>query len=134
MTAYSYVDHNVVPGTTYFYKIQDISLYGYQTMHQAVASATVAAGYVLAQNYPNPFNPETVIRFVLPSSAQTRLAVYDMSGRLVRTLVNGTVDAGPHQVSWNATDEAGQILPSGMYIYRLSAGAIKTSGKMVFVK
>lgn len=134
MTNYSYVDHNVAPGTTYYYKIQDISLYGYQTMHQAIASATVAADFILAQNYPNPFNPETVIRFMLPAQSQTRLAVYDMNGRLVKTLVNESVAAGSHQVSWNATDEAGQILPSGMYIYRLTAGAVSTSGKMVFVK
>jgi hypothetical protein len=129
MTNYNYTDHNVTPGNTYYYKISDITTYGYQTMHQALASATVAAGYVLAQNFPNPFNPETVIRFVLPSQAQTRLAVYDMSGRLVSTLVNATMEAGTHQVTFNGTG-----LSAGMYIYRLTAGEVTVNGKMVLVK
>jgi len=133
-TNYSYTDHNVTPGTTYFYKISDITTYGYQTMHNNVVSATVAANFVLAQNFPNPFNPSTVIRFVLPAQAQTKLAVYDMSGSLVKTLVNADLGAGSHQVSWNATNEMGSILPSGMYIYRLTAGALTANGKMVFVK
>lgn len=134
MTNYTWTDHNVTPGTTYYYKISDISTYGYQTMHQVVASANVAGSYILAQNYPNPFNPSTIIKFELAAAAQTRLAVYDMNGRLVRTLVNGMTNAGAHQVTWNATDDAGQILPSGMYIYRLTSGALTASGKMVFVK
>jgi len=134
MTNYSWTDHQVTPGTTYYYKLQDISIHGYATMHDNVASATIAAGYVLAQNFPNPFNPETVIRFVLPAQAQTKLAVYNMSGQLVRTLVNGTVAAGEHQIIWNASDENGNILPSGMYIYRLTAGDLSANGKMVYVK
>jgi hypothetical protein len=129
MTNYSYTDHNVMPGNTYYYKISDISTYGYQTMHQAVASATVAAGYVLAQNFPNPFNPETVIRFVLPAQAQTQLAVYDISGRLVRTLVNSTLEAGAHSATFD-----GSGLSAGMYIYRLTAGDVTVNGKMVLVK
>lgn len=133
-TTYSYTDHDVVPGVTYYYKISDMSILGQETLHPTVVSAMVSPKMILAQNYPNPFNPETVIRFVLPAQAQTRLAVYDMNGRLVRTLVNGTVEAGAHQVNWNASNDAGQILPSGMYVYRLTAGALTASGKMVFVK
>lgn len=133
-TSYTYVDASVTPGNTYFYKITDVTVSGYPTVHDVVASATVASEYVMVQNYPNPFNPDTVIRFNLPVSAQTQLNVYDMSGRLVRTLVNGTVNAGTHQVTWNATDNAGNVLPSGMYVYRLAAGELTASGKMVYVK
>lgn len=129
MTDYSYTDHNVTPGTTYYYKISDITTYGYQTMHQNVVSVTVAAGYVLAQNYPNPFNPTTVINFTLPAQAQTTLAVYDMSGRLVRTLVNESLEAGAHQATFD-----GNGLAAGIYIYRLTSGALTANGKMVFVK
>jgi hypothetical protein len=131
---YTYVDRDVTPGTTYYYMIQDRSIYGYPTLHQNVVSATIAGEFGLAQNYPNPFNPETSIRFALPVASQTRLTVYDMSGRLVRTLVNGNLPAGSHEISWNATDEAGNILPSGMYIYRLTSGELNASGKMLFVK
>lgn len=133
-TEYSYMDHEVVPGVTYYYKIADISIYGNETLHSTIVSARVPKDVMLAQNYPNPFNPETVIRFEVPDQAQTQLKVYDMNGRLVRTLVDGTVEAGSHQVSWNASNDAGQILPSGMYVYRLTAGSLTASGKMVFVK
>jgi len=65
-------------------------------------------------NYPNPFNPSATIRFSLPESAQVRLVVYDVLGRQVRVLVDGTREAGTHEVAFNAED-----LPSGMYLYRL---------------
>jgi flagellar hook assembly protein FlgD len=57
-----------------------------------------------------------------------------MSGRMVKTLVNGYVSGGTHEVTWNAADESGSILPSGMYLYRLQAGELTASGKMVYVK
>ncbi|MFH1861387.1 MAG: T9SS type A sorting domain-containing protein [bacterium] len=132
---YSFVDQNVSAGVTYYYMLSDVNIYSYETMHATVASATpLADTFVLEPNYPNPFNPETTIRFNLPVTSAARLDVYDMSGRLVNTLVNGTVEAGLHQVSWNATDVSGSILPSGVYIYRLTAGDYSASAKMIFVK
>jgi len=139
-TNYVYNDVNVTPGTTYYYQISDVSIYGYETVHPVIASATignsmaVAADFAVMQNFPNPFNPETTIRFSLPTTSQAQLAVYDMSGRLVRNLVNGQLTAGSHEVTWNATDNAGNTLPSGMYIYRLVAGEHTAAGKMLFVK
>jgi len=136
---YTFTDNNVQVGNTYYYMLKDVSIYGYETLYENVVSVSlvgdfVVGDFVLAQNYPNPFNPETTIRYAVPTSAQTRLNVYDMSGRLVRTLVNGVVPAGNHQVTWNATDNAGNVLPSGVYIYRLNSGELTASGKMVFVK
>lgn len=128
-TNYSFTDVNVQAGNTYYYMIKDVSIYGYPTLHNDVVAVSLAGEFALAQNYPNPFNPETTIRFSVPASAQTRLDVYDVGGRLVQTLVNGTVDAGNHQITWNAKD-----LPSGMYIYRLTAGTQTATGKMMFVK
>lgn len=139
-TQYSITDNNVTPGVTYYYMLSDVSTYGYETMHPTVASATplaemgTAEEFVMAQNYPNPFNPSTTIRFTLPASALTRLDVYDMNGRVVNTLVNGLMNSGTHEIVWNATDQAGNILPSGMYLYRLTSGGLATSGKMLFVK
>ena len=81
----------------------------------SVASeVSVPEGYWLEQNYPNPFNPQTTIRFGLPESAQVRLLVYDVLGRPVRVLVDGTREAGTHEVVF----EAGN-LPSGTYLVRL---------------
>ncbi len=70
---------------------------------QAIASAVV-----LAQNHPNPFNPQTVITFSLPRAQDVRLRIYDISGRLVRTLVRGRLEAGSHEVTWKGRDDLGQ--------------------------
>lgn len=72
------------------------------------------SGYALENSYPNPFNPSTTIRFSLPESAQVRLVVYDVLGRQISLLVDGTWEAGTHEVAFDGSD-----LPSGMYLYRL---------------
>jgi hypothetical protein len=136
-TSYACVDANVQAGITYYYKLSDVSIYGYETLHPTVVSAMVALtdNFQLAGNFPNPFNPTTTIRFSLPVAAQTELAVFDMNGRKVSTLVNGMMSANTmHEIVWNATDNAGNILPSGMYIYRLTSGELNASGKMIFMK
>jgi hypothetical protein len=132
-TNYQYVDSNVQPGVKYYYKLADVSNYGWQTVHPTIASAMIT-DFELAQNFPNPFNPETTIRFKLATAGKAELAVFDVSGRKVRTLVNGVLTAGSHEVRWNATDDAGNLLPSGVYIYRLNADGVATSGKMIFMK
>lgn len=73
----------------------------------------------LGQNYPNPFNPSTSIMFSLDRDQPVRLEVFDLNGRLVKTLVNGTRPAGAHQVIWNGTDNVGNPAASGVFLYRL---------------
>ena len=72
--------------------------------------------FVLQKNYPNPFNPTTRLSYKIPATAHVRLAVYDMSGRVVEVLVNKVQSAGTYKVEWNASDQA-----SGMYVSRLVA-------------
>ena len=74
---------------------------------------------VLQQNTPNPFNPRTVLRFSAAEAATVRLAIYDVHGRHVRTLVDGPMQAGQHEVVWDGTDSRGASVASGVYIYRL---------------
>jgi hypothetical protein len=81
-----------------------------------------SATFQLLQNYPNPFNPETVISFQLPVTSNIKLAVYDITGRRVRALVQGRRNAGTHTVTWDGRDDRGQIVASGVYLYRLVAG------------
>ncbi len=88
----------------------------------------------LGQNYPNPFNPTTEIRFAIPKAAPVLLEVYDVTGRVVATLVNGDLPAGNHRVTWNATARDGSRLSSGMYLYRISAGDFVSTKKMVLLK
>lgn len=83
----------------------------------------------LDQNYPNPFNPSTNIKFDLPVNADVQLSVYNMLGQKVMTLVNGKMEAGFHQVTFNAGS-----LASGMYIYRLDAGSFVSTKKMMLIK
>ena len=91
--------------------------------------------YALHDNFPNPFNPETQIRFSLGGQEDVKLMIYDITGRQVRTLVNGnTHDAGFHVVHWNGLDNSGQKVPSGMYIYRIKAGNFIADKKMLLVK
>ncbi len=90
--------------------------------------------YLLSQNYPNPFNPTTGITFALPKAETVKLSVYNTSGQLIRTLVNGFYSEGFHTVMWDATDEAGNRVTSGMYMYVLHAGETVLQNKMLLMK
>jgi len=90
--------------------------------------------FQLHQNYPNPFNPTTTIRFDLPENAKVHLAIYDISGRKIRTLINENVSAGYNKVVWNGMDRNGNPVSTGMYIYKLQAGDMIDVKKMTFLK
>ncbi|MDD5088330.1 MAG: choice-of-anchor D domain-containing protein [bacterium] len=83
----------------------------------------------LYPNYPNPFNPATRIAFDLPRASEVNLDVFDVNGRLVRELRPGNLAAGSHTVEFN-----GANLPSGVYLYRFSAGGFEGFGKMMLLK
>ncbi|MBN1995998.1 T9SS type A sorting domain-containing protein [candidate division KSB1 bacterium] len=84
--------------------------------------------YRLDQNYPNPFNPQTIIPFAVEKSGRVRLRVYDISGRLVQTLVDKNLPPGEFKTTFTPD------LPSGVYFYNLQAGTFTQTGKMVFVQ
>ncbi|MCL4551276.1 MAG: T9SS type A sorting domain-containing protein [Bacteroidetes bacterium] len=90
--------------------------------------------FVLKGNYPNPFNPSTVISFVVPKTERVSVAVYNLLGQKVKTLFNEETSPGEKSVSWNGTNEAGDTVSSGTYIYRISAGGKFYSGKMILQK
>ncbi len=90
---------------------------------------TLPVHFSLGQNYPNPFNPTTVIRFQLPVTCPVMLGVYDLLGRHVAELVNERKESGSYKIRFDATG-----LPSGMYVYRLTAGAFVQSRKMIVVR
>ena len=78
--------------------------------------------FSLANNFPNPFNPATMIQYALPQAADVELTVYNVVGQPVRTLIAEYQSAGRYAVEWDATDDSGHSLSSGMYFYRLQAG------------
>jgi len=88
----------------------------------------------LHQNYPNPFNPSTTIRFALKGSGPSILAVYNITGQRVRTLVDRVLPAGEHSVIWDGRDEAGAEAASGLYFYRLTTSGQELTRKMVLLK
>jgi|GEM_PF-466484 len=94
--------------------------------------------FELMQNYPNPFNAGTTIDYNVPNasgeSITVTLEVYDLQGRLIRTLVNGVGEPGRHQAVWNGTDERGSMASSGVYFYRLRAGNFIETKSMVMLK
>lgn len=97
-------------------------------------AAKVPHRFELYQNYPNPFNPTTTISFSLESRDYVKLQIYNMEGRLVRTLFEGTLSAGVHSFNWDATDSHNARVPSGVYFYSLMTPSGKLTKKMVLIK
>ncbi|MFC1557668.1 FlgD immunoglobulin-like domain containing protein, partial [candidate division KSB1 bacterium] len=90
--------------------------------------------FSLWQNYPNPFNPVTTIRFELPKLSDVSIRVYDILGREVKTLMSQRMPAGRHGVTWDGTNNFGQMVGSGVYIYRIQAGEFVDIKRMTFIK
>jgi hypothetical protein len=129
--SFTYTDR-VAPGT-YRYQIGVVDRDGeYMSAIQTVS--VKAFGASLAQNEPNPFNPETSIRYTMPATGNVTINIYDASGRLVRSLVNGVSEAGSHNVTWNGTDNNNSPVSSGVYFYRLTAGKFSETKKMTLLK
>jgi len=97
-------------------------------------TGTAATTLSLAQNAPNPFSSTTSMSFALPNAAPVSLSVYDVSGRLVSTLINRPMDAGMHQVSWDGRDSGGNSVANGVYLLRLQAGGETITRDMVRMK
>jgi hypothetical protein len=84
--------------------------------------APAAPRLALHQNVPNPFNPSTTIRFEVPASGRARLAVFDVRGRLVKSLLDAPLEPGRYDIPWDGLTQSGQRAPSGVYYYRLRIG------------
>jgi hypothetical protein len=89
----------------------------------------IPTDFILEQNYPNPFNPSTVIRYAIPSKSFVTMDVFDVSGRIIKTLISETKTAGNYEITFN-----GQGLSSGVYFYKISAGSFTETKKMILVK
>jgi hypothetical protein len=92
------------------------------------------AEFALSQNYPNPFNPTTTLKYDLPEDAMVNITIYDMMGRVVKTMVNTQQNAGYKSIQWNATNNAGQQISAGLYLYTIEAGDFRQTKKMILLK
>lgn len=93
----------------------------------------IPAPFSLGQNYPNPFNPATTIPFSLSTDGRVTLAVYSITGQLVRTLADGILDAGAHTAVWDGRDESGNSAGAGIYLYRLKNGGFSETRRMLLL-
>ena len=100
----------------------------------AVEPEASAPAFALRQNVPNPFNAATVIVYRLPEYSLVRIDVLSIIGQRVATLENGFKPAGTHAVMWNGTSDSGSPLTSGVYLYRIRAGAFSKARKLTLVR
>jgi hypothetical protein len=137
----------ITPGST-FERVTGFFTYSFGTYKIELRDSSDFEGFVgvrgdspvgpyefsLGPNYPNPFNASTRIAYTLPKTLPVKLVIYDLNGRLVRELVNGTQIAGEHTAIWNGRDNFGHSAASGIYFYRIKAGDMLRSQKMVLLK
>jgi len=118
-----YLNYESIPGV--FYIVETMSN----------SDTNILPGeFQLAQNYPNPFNPFTTLLYELSENSHVKITIYDMLGRKVKTLINKTQDAGSRTIIWNATNDYGEPVSAGIYLYQIKAGEHLQTKKMVLLK
>jgi hypothetical protein len=101
---------------------------------KSVAVGEAGMGFDLRPAWPNPGRAPIALRFVMPQSARVSLAVYDLSGRRVRLLVDGERAAGVHDVPWDGRDDAGRAVPAGVYFAHMTSGTFAQSSRFALLK
>jgi len=133
----SYEDTAVWPQTTFWYELRAI-VDGSEEVVNSEAASVTTGGELSIRLYsaaPNPFVESTRVRFNIAARVDRAwVAVYDVAGRLVKTLVDGRVTPGPHEVQWDGTDDAGIQTASGVYVVRLDTGEQRRTSKVVRVR
>ena len=143
LTTNTFTDTDVEWDTEYFYRVS--ANVGYYTDYSNTASLTLESldieiisnlpeSFVVHQNFPNPFNPVTTLFYELPKEGNVEITIHDMVGRLVKNLNIENQSAGYNSIKWDATNNNGQLVSAGLYIYTISTGYLKQSRKMLFLK
>jgi len=130
------------PPATPHYKVTAFDRHGNESVAAVLSpldisgiDTPVAYSNRLAQNHPNPFNPQTTIVYELERTGPVWLRVHDVSGRLVRTLVAGTVvESGLRQAAWRGEDDGGRAVAAGVYFYRIEATGFSATRRMVLIR
>lgn len=109
-------------------------LYSLTDIDTETATLSTPQNTVLQQNVPNPFNPTTTITYSIATPNDVHLAIYDVNGRLIKTLVNDWQSAGQYSINWNGTNEDGQAVNSGIYFYQMTTSQTNETKSMVLLK
>jgi hypothetical protein len=137
-----FLDENYLSNAVHSYRIASVDHAGNQSEYSDVVEVAVLgidgelipAVFTLYQNYPNPFNPTTQIKYDLPKDAMVTINIYDVLGRMIKSLLNDNQTAGYHSLQWDATNDIGEGVSAGMYIYTIQAGEYQSTKKMVLLK
>jgi hypothetical protein len=121
-------------GPAYDGEVEDYLVTIEDDLVTAADGQTVPTQFALHEAVPNPFNPQTTLSFSLPTASHVKLTVYDVSGRLVATLLNEDRGAGRWSVDWNGRDDRQQLVSSGVYFYRIEADGFVETKRMVLLK
>ena len=116
------------------YRIHDIALMFENLQLNNDNDVQSPSSFKLYSNYPNPFNPVTTLRYDLPEDGLVNITIYDMMGRVVKTLVNSSQIAGYKSIQWNATNDRNELVSAGLYLYTIQAGEFRQTRKMVLLK
>ncbi len=90
--------------------------------------------FQLFQNYPNPFNPSTTLKYILPDDDLVKITIYDMLGNEVKNLIDTKQSSGFKSIQWNATNNRGQLVSAGVYLYSIEVGEYRNTKKMILLK
>jgi hypothetical protein len=131
---YEMVDSDVAPGESYRYCVYADDADGSRMLFTTESMTVAPVTLVLDQNNPNPFNPGTMVSFTIPKAGRVTLNIFDVSGRHVRTIVDGVLTTGTKQFSWDGMDENGVRVSSGVYFYQLSFANKTLTKKMTLLK
>ena len=137
-TIYTYTDNTVQENASYDYRLSDVDYDGNVEYHSlqlmGVSSSSIPEQFVLYPNYPNPFNPVTTIRYDLSNESFVDITIYDMLGNVVNNLVNANESPGYKSIQWNATNNQGEPVSAGVYLYKIQAGDFVDTKKMILLK
>ena len=128
------IDYNVEASDGEYTVISDNGEFVFDNTSLSIKNDILPREFTLHQNYPNPFNPNTSLRYDLPNDGTVNITIYDMMGRIVKTLVNGFQTAGFKSVQWNATNNRNEPVSAGLYLYSIQAGKFRQTKKMVLLK
>jgi hypothetical protein len=142
---YAFEDTQVEAGQTYFYQLADVGIEGNTTFYGPVDATTSASGvgkagknaaqdYQLTAAYPNPFNGSAMIQYHLPQTGFVRIELFNLLGQKVRTLLAANQTSGSHQLQWNANDDYGQVVSSGVYFIQMIVNDFKTQQRILYLK
>ena len=116
-----------------FYRLSEIESIEFDD-ELSVDDFKILSSFSLMQNYPNPFNPTTTIRFEINHSGHASVEIFDLKGRLIKTLLNKYMVAGEHSIKWDRTDKNGKNITSGIYFYILRVSDAYQTKKMILLK